>query len=471
VIPLALLATATAAAPVSAYAIVVGYNQSSRAGQAPLRFADDDAARTFELLGATRAKGYLLTAFDRDSQATFRELVAEAQPPTRAALEAAFADARRRIDLDRAAGRRTVLHFYYAGHGDIEDGQGYVNLVDGRLYRRDFLALLLDGTRADRTHVIIDACKAYHLVSGRGPGGVRVPTTQRFAGPERTPGVGYVLSTSSDNDAHEWSAFSGGVFSHEVRSALAGAADLDLDGSVDYEELAAFVAVANEGLRFPRFVPDVFIQPPPDDQRAPVLALGEAPVRRLELAEGEAGRITLFDERGLRYADLHKAGDLRLRLALLQPRRYDARFGERSFTIDRGEGTVRFSELEPAAEAPAPRGEVHRAFERLFDTPLSADVLRGYRLAIAQAPLLPEAAAPERDLTWPVVLLAGAAVALAGGATFAVLSGNARAEGAAAAQIDRPELITRADALAAGAGAAFGAGALAIAAGAYLLWE
>ena len=51
------------------------------------------------------------------------------------------------------------------------------------------------------------------------------------------PGV--VVATSSEAETHEWSRFDGGVFSHELRSGLLGSADLDGDGQVRYDEIAA----------------------------------------------------------------------------------------------------------------------------------------------------------------------------------------------------------------------------------------
>src|SRR5436190_1181687 len=65
--------------------------------------------------------------------------------------------------------------------------------------------------------------------------------------------VGYVLSSSVSGESHEWSGFESGVFSHEVRSGLYGAADADGDGRITYSEIAAFVARANQGIENNRF--------------------------------------------------------------------------------------------------------------------------------------------------------------------------------------------------------------------------
>ena len=69
--------------------------------------------------------------------------------------------------------------------------------------------------------------------------------------------VGYLLSSSASGEAHEWAGFEAGVFSHEVRSGLYGAADADGDGRVTYPEIAAFVRRANATITNESFRPQV----------------------------------------------------------------------------------------------------------------------------------------------------------------------------------------------------------------------
>ena len=98
---------------------------------------------------------------------------------------------------------------------------------------------------AARNHVFIDACKSYFLAFEKGPGGRRSPYTRSFVDasvPSRLTTTGFVLSTSSDRDSHEWERYQGGILSHELRSALRGGADADGDGRVDYAEIGAFLA-------------------------------------------------------------------------------------------------------------------------------------------------------------------------------------------------------------------------------------
>src|SRR6185436_2760588 len=125
-----------------------------------------------------------------------------------------------------AAGRRTELYFLFAGHGDITDGRPFLQLDDAKLWRED-LAELLRGAGADANHVVVDACYGAAFVSDRGPGGERDRLPSGFSRgtkavwPART---GFLTARSSGGQTHEWAEYQAGVFSHELRSGLMGAA-------------------------------------------------------------------------------------------------------------------------------------------------------------------------------------------------------------------------------------------------------
>lgn len=402
-------------------AVVVGYNGSSQAERADLRYADDDAARYFELLAPGVDRAWLLTQFDDLSQDVFSALVPVARAPTRAALEGVLLEAESVLEAARTRGERTELVFVYAGHGDVLDGMGYVNLQGSRLTRVDFEKLILDGLSTDRKHIVIDACRSYFLVSSRGPGGERAATVAPYAGPRRRAGVGYVLSTSSDAESHEWASFQGGIFSHEVRSALSGAADLDVDGAVDYQELAAFVAVANEGIPQARYRPRFFIQPPSEDKRASVFRPSDLEARWLEFPELVAGRIRVTDQRGLPYADLNKAQGDRIRVALVHQGTHTVAWNQRRWRMD---GTTARAELTSLPDAPPEvlaRTQPHEAFQFLFTTAMSEDVLRGWRLGAQLTEPAPEP--PENELAWLPPVLVGTGLALAAGGTGLLIAG------------------------------------------------
>src|SRR5262249_39525202 len=153
----------------------------------------------------------------------------------------------------------------FAGHGGVDASRGYVSLEDGRLSGNELGAEIVSRIGAHSIHMILDACNSYLVAYARGPGGTRRPVKD-FASAVydlgRDPRVGLLLSTSSATESHEWDAFQAGVFSHEVRSGLYGAADADGNGNVSYREIAAFVARANEAIDNDRFRPHVFAHAP-----------------------------------------------------------------------------------------------------------------------------------------------------------------------------------------------------------------
>jgi len=138
----------------------------------------------------------------------------------------------------------------YAGHGEVHDGAWSLTLEDARLGEAEWMTDVVERLGADQSHVIIDACHADLIAQARGPGGARrtlAGFVERDAA-SRAGRVGFLLSSSVSGESHEWAGFEAGVFSHEVRSGLYGAADADGDGMVTYREIAAFVARANEAI-------------------------------------------------------------------------------------------------------------------------------------------------------------------------------------------------------------------------------
>ena len=125
-------------------------------------------------------------------------------------------------------------------------------------------------------------------------------------------------STSSAKESHEWSAYRAGVFSHEVRSALTGAADVSGDGRVDYSELHAFVAAANSRVEDPRARIDLYVRPPAIDVRMPLVDLRQARFNNyLSVPAGAPAHFYLEDDRGVRYADVNLSGETATYLALV----------------------------------------------------------------------------------------------------------------------------------------------------------
>lgn len=474
-------------AQVHRYVVSVGYNRSINPKMEPLRFADDDAARWFELLSPGAEQAHLLVWFDERSSKIYTDLLSQARRPSKDALRSAFKSLRERFQADRKAGVKSELYFFYAGHGDEDRGVGHFNLSDGVLTRPEFRELLLqDGARADRIHVIIDACKSYFMISGRGPGGRREPRKELLIGPDEIEGVGLILSTSDESQSHEWSAFSSGIFSHEVRSGMIGAADVDRDGKVSYLELQAFVAASNRAVPA-GFKPSVFIRGPqggPQGDEPILFAPASQPGAWVEIDLPNEGRVTIYDDRNVRYADAHKGKGARLRLLLSGRKKYDVRWRKSSwagaklalgptlnYVVAARGGAVQLSQIEASPFDP-PRGDVrHDAFERVFELPFERRFYDGFEEGLASGVTAEAERLEAQSQAWKIGLLSGGIGLVTISGVLAAVSLKSRADiNNNTGQVDRIRLIDRANGLAigAGVGGALALGALSTAL--YLYW-
>jgi hypothetical protein len=398
-------APARAAAPPLSVAIVVGSNQSPSASLENLRYGDDDAvqnARTLQMLGAQTT---LLVSPDAET----RELFPMAHPDgaaTSASLRATFQRATATLAAAHAAGRHTELYFLFAGHGDMADGRPFLQLDDGRLWRED-LAELLRAAGADENHVLVDACYASSFVNSRGPGGERERLPPGFSRGQQAvwpAHIGFLTARSSGGQTHEWAEYQSGVFSHELRSGLSGAADVNLDGKVTYREIAAFVHRANEAIPNRRYRPEVSTTPPGGNLDASLAVLPSGPIV-LEMDLQPSGRAFVESENGIRLVDLHAAPGQPVRLRLPtdlgslyveQLAATDARPaglpGSASTPADFVASTTHEYRLAPtagtfklsalAAETPhvRARGAGHEAFLHLFARPFDGAAVTAFQL-------------------------------------------------------------------------------------------
>lgn len=383
-------------------ALVVGLNTSRDPGVAPLRYADDDAARYFELFEALGAEPRLLAVLDADTQRRHPAAASVARPPSRAALERAIAEIAAEAKKASEAGQQVEFFFAYAGHGNITaDKEGYVNLVDGVLLRRELFSVVVEPVPATYKHVIIDACNAYFLVAKRGAATEgQLAAVRAFLDREALdahPEVGVLVSGTKEVETHEWAALESGVFSHEIRSALLGAADADGDGYVRYAEIAAFVAAANDGLSDPRARVDVFARPPAIDLARPVLDLRRGNARYLEVPSQLKGRWRVEDSRGARYADFNASGERSVFLKLVGDAEYFAFFeDDREAKVRASKGGIAqlaMSSLKPKSSAT--RGAVEDDLRRgLFTIPYGAGFLRGFVSSNPSAGVVPPPSQP-----------------------------------------------------------------------------
>lgn len=396
----AALSARAADRPPPHYALIVAHNGSNDPKVAPLSFADDDGARYFELFAPRTREAVLLTVLDAETQRRHPGLAARTRPPSRRELEAALGRLNARIAADRAAGEEPVLFFVYSGHGQRgAAGEGTISLLGEPFTRTDLFERVLAPTEASFVHLIIDACDSYYLVNTRGllptEAGQGQVVARYLDGRSlaRFPHVGAVLSTARQRESHEWAAIGAGVFSHQVRSALSGAADVNLDGRVEYSELKAFVAAANLRVEDPRGRLEIFAQPPARDRSAPLADLGGRSEQSFLLVPADvAERLWVEDERGVRVVEFNKERERALVVALPAGRSYflHSRSAEARFGAGPAGSVTDAASLAWVERGIASRGSLDEAFrEHLFQVPFGARFYRGFVSSSHDVPVAP----------------------------------------------------------------------------------
>lgn len=401
-----LLATLATAAPLVAsadeqpkrtYALIVANNSSVDPGVEPLRFADDDGARFYELFDSMVDEAYLLTTLDDDSQRVFKQLASKTKAPTKENLDSRVAALAAKIDAEQKAGVQTEVYLVFTGHGNVDDGgEGYLSLGDQKLRRSDLQRDVIGVLGADYTHLIIDACHAYFMVRARGGGEWKDDRSGEsldsafnayLSGRKQAsamPTVGVILSTAGTAEVHEWSKFRGGVFSHQLRSGLLGAADADGDGNVTYRELEAYLVAANVAVTNPRARIKVFAEPPAQDRKRALTSIKNfRDSAKLVIPQGVGGRYHIEDGRGLRYADMNVDPAAQTQVVLLQKPvaggGYFLRTDVAQAAIPSGGAEVRSPQLAFVERKEQSRGSVEESFRTsLFATPFGPAFVQGY---------------------------------------------------------------------------------------------
>lgn len=387
-------------------AVVVGNNEpppgASGEGLSTLRYADDDAYRYAELFRRFADETVLLTVLDRQT----RERAPQARvdgPPTLAAL---------RKTLASFGDEDATVYVVFTGHGALDEaGAPFLALLDGPLTRDLLFDELLSDLRAQRVHLIIDACHAAGVVGIRGgrfgkeidgnTAAVTAEDQERWA-KERTlarfPHVGVLASSSAGESSHEWSVLEAGVFSHEVLSGMWGAADINTDRQIEYSELQSFVASANRTVKDPRAKPSVVVHPPALDPHEPLVDLKA--MRETATLEGDLSRLGHFHVEladGRRHLDGNVGGPVAL---ALPPGTAYLRAGELEYAMELHPGqTVRFDALQGRPSEAAARGSAETSFrQQLFSEPYTYDYYRGYVDSVGatpvEAPVLAEVVVP-----------------------------------------------------------------------------
>jgi len=389
---------ASAAARTKTYAVVIAENRSLDPGVKPLQFADDDGAKTWELFQLFADRTALFVVLDADTARLHPEAARHAESPERAAIFDKLARFNAEMERDLDHGDEPELFFIYAGHGDVDgNGQGYINLRDAKLTRAELYRDVIAPSKARFVHVVVDACKSYFLVNARGSkkrwvddsvapeeGAAGDAHLQAFLEEEqleRHPRAGVIVATSGDQETHEWARYRGGILSHELRSALSGAADVNNDGKIEYSELRAFLAAANARVRNPEARVDVFARAPALDRHRPLVDLRQAAAnaRYLHFGAGIAGRFFVEDDRGVRVADLNKEPSAAFDLMVSSRHAYYVRSDDQEAEARMGERRVDVASLPWHVRAIAARGALDATFRNdLYREPYGRGFYDGF---------------------------------------------------------------------------------------------
>ncbi|HEY2745503.1 MAG TPA: EF-hand domain-containing protein [Polyangia bacterium] len=405
---------ASASARTKTYAVIIAENRSLDPGVKPLQFADDDGAKTWELFSLFADRIALFVVLDADTARLHPDAARHAESPERAAIfdKLARYNAEMAADLDR--GDEPELFFIYAGHGDVDgNGQGYVNLRDAKLTRAELYRDIIAPSKAKFVHVVVDACKSYFLVNARGAHkrwvDDSVPADEGAAGDahlqafleeeqlERHPRAGVIVATSGDQETHEWARYRGGILSHELRSALSGAADVNGDGKIEYSELRAFLAAANARVRNPEARVDVFARAPALDRHRAIVDLSRASpanARFLRFGAGLGGRFFVEDDRGVRVLDLNKEPGAAFDVMVSARHAYYVRSDDQEAEARPGDRRLDVASLSWHARAIAARGALDTSFRNdLYREPFGRAFYDGFVATSGDLPV-EDAAAP-----------------------------------------------------------------------------
>jgi hypothetical protein len=390
----ALLWQTDANAETRRYALVTAWNLAADPKVEPLEFADDDAARYAELFDAIADQVEVHAVLDQKTQALFPAIARRARPPAKIEMKRTLEAMFEKMRADRAAGHEVVFYFVLIGHGEVgPGGEGFVTLFDGPLSRADLFRDVIARSPASVNHVLIDACNSYFVVKRRGGGDDGAPSRAAEADAfiaeadlSRYPTTGVLVSTSGAKESHEWGALGAGVFSHEIRSALTGAADADGDGRVSYAEVRAFVAAANLRVSESRARVDLYASAPAIDATRPLVDLRAARFAAYAtLPSGPPLHVYVEDDRGVRYADVHASGETAMHVGLIGRPYYFVRTpdhkSEERIVTSRKRQLVSAAGFEESGAVRA-RGAVDEALRKnLFGEPYGPTFLRGYASA------------------------------------------------------------------------------------------
>ena len=203
-------------AAVERFAVIIG-NNTGRAAEVPLRYAETDADRIHETLkgvGGFAPENILLLKGDK-APSVMRALIA--------------ANDRVRAAMGRP-GTQVMFLVYFSGHAD----GSALHLADTDFELRT-LEQLVRSSAADFRVLVLDACRSGALTRRKG-GTPGPPFLATLTGQLDSQGAVFLTSSAPTEDAQESDEIAGSFFTHYLTSALLGAGDSDGDGKVTLEE-------------------------------------------------------------------------------------------------------------------------------------------------------------------------------------------------------------------------------------------
>lgn len=200
---------------VHTYAIVVGSNPGGE-GQAPLKFAEQDAQRV----------GELLSEIGRYRSQNVQVLLSPQPKQILTALD----DLAEPLAAHRRADEQAVLFFYYSGHARASA----MNLGQSELMLSQLRERLL-SLPTTLTIVVLDACQsgAFSRIKGAEPAAdFSFNSVSRL----NTTGVAVMASSSDSELSQESDSLQSSYFTHHLLVALRGGGDGNQDGRVSLDE-------------------------------------------------------------------------------------------------------------------------------------------------------------------------------------------------------------------------------------------
>ena len=359
--------------------IVVGNNASQDENLDPLRFADDDAFKYFHFFSFVADEVVLLANPDAETRPLYRGV--EHTAPTRAAVLDAIDEKVEAASALAATGEEVIVYLVYSGHGNYDqEGRGYVHLEDGKLTTRDLFYHLIGKSKGFYVVLLFDACNASFLVKSRGGASDRRAAGSSTLKLENYKNVGVVLSSSKTGEVKEWGRYLAGIFSHQVRSALTGVADVDLNREITFQELASFVEAANRAVENPALKLTPYIRPPAARPDLALVDFSTATFERfLSLQFAVPTRVTVFDEDLVRFADVRLDADYPARLNLPAGDFYIAVDDAEYQVAASSRGELKLEQLPSApSQALASRGTDQYYVKHLFSVPYGQSFARDY---------------------------------------------------------------------------------------------